>query len=213
MSLLTMKISRIFLSLFFSLVVAVATAQVGMDSLKRELQREIKSYPATVGVALIVNGRDTLALNNEVQYPMMSVFKFHQALAVADYLQRNQMSFDTPLAVQKADLKENTYSPLRDKYPQGGVTKTVTACTTGTARLPYPLQGTEAVLGHKTGTGDRNERGEYIGINDIGFVLLPGGNRYVIAVLVKDSRASYEETEAMIGRVSEIVYKYIKHLF
>lgn len=72
-----MKISRIFLSLFFSLVVAVATAQVGMDSLKRELQREIKSYPATVGVALIVNGRDTLALNNEVQYPMMSVFKFH----------------------------------------------------------------------------------------------------------------------------------------
>lgn len=157
-----------------------------MDSLKRELQREIKSYPATVGVALIVNGRDTLALNNEVQYPMMSVFKFHQALAVADYLQRNQMSFDTPLAVQKADLKENTYSPLRDKYPQGGVTKTVTACTTGTARLPYPLQGTEAVLGHKTGTGDRNERGEYIGINDIGFVLLPGGNRYVIAVLVKD---------------------------
>lgn len=135
------------------------------------------------------------------------------------------MSFDTPLAVQKADLKENTYSPLRNKYPQGGVTKTVTgayqdflqqtmtACTTGTARLPYPLQGTEAVLGHKTGTGDRNERGEYIGINDIGFVLLPGGNRYVIAVLVKDSRASYEETEAMIGRVSEIVYKYIKHLF
>ena len=112
-----------------------------MDSLKRELQREIKSYPATVGVALIVNGRDTLALNNEVQYPMMSVFKFHQALAVADYLQRNQMSFDTPVAVQKADLKENTYSPLRDKYPQGGVTKT------GTARLPYPLQGTEAVLG------------------------------------------------------------------
>lgn len=48
-----------------------------MDSLKRELQREMKSYPATVGVALIVNGRDTLALNNEVQYPMMSVFKFH----------------------------------------------------------------------------------------------------------------------------------------
>lgn len=32
--------------------------------------------------------------------------------------------------------------------------QTMTACTTGTARLPYPLQGTEAVLGHKTGTGD-----------------------------------------------------------
>lgn len=300
-----MKINRIFLSFCFLMVVAVAVAQTGLDSLKRELHREIKTCPATVGVALIVNGCDTLVLNNEVQYPMMSVFKFHQALAVADYLQRNQMSFDTPVTVQKADLKENTYSPLRDKYPQGGVTKTVgellaytlqlsdnnacdilfdrlvsvaetdayirrlgisdfaivaneddmhadldkcyrnwtsplaavrlldrfitgktvtgayqdflqqtmTSCTTGTARLPYPLQGTEAVLGHKTGTGDRNERGEYIGINDIGFVLLPDGNRYVIAVLVKDSRASYEETEAMIGRVSEVVYKHIKHLF
>lgn len=300
-----MKITRILLSFCFLMVAAVAVAQTGLDTLKRELQHEIKSYPATVGVALIVNGRDTLALNNEVQYPLMSVFKFHQALAVADYLQRNRLTFDTPVTVEKADLKENTYSPLRDEYPQGGVTKTVgellaytlqlsdnnacdilfdrfvsvaetdayirrqgisdfaivaneddmhvdlsncyrnwtsplaaarlldkfitgktvtgayqdflqqtmTACTTGTARLPYPLQGTEAVLGHKTGTGDRNECGEYIGINDIGFVLLPGGNRYVIAVLVKDSRASYEETEAMIGRVSEIVYKHIKHLF
>lgn len=300
-----MKISRIFLSFCFLLVAVVTTAQTGLDSLKRELHREIKSYPATVGMALIVNGRDTLVLNNEVQYPMMSVFKFHQALAVADYLQRNQMPFDTPVAVRKTDLKENTYSPLRDKYPQGGISQTVgellgytlqlsdnnacdilfdrlvsvaetdayirrlgisdfaivaneadmhadltkcyrnwtsplaavrlldmfitgktvtgvyqdslqqimTACTTGTARLPYPLQGTEVVLGHKTGTGDRNERGEYIGINDIGFVLLPGRNRYVIAVFVKDSRASYEETEAMIGRVSEMVYKHVKHLF
>ena len=64
-----MKITRILLSFCFLMVAAVAVAQTGLDTLKRELQYEIKSYPATVGVALIVNGRDTLALNNEVQYP------------------------------------------------------------------------------------------------------------------------------------------------
>ena len=53
-------------------------------------------------------------------FPMASVFKFHQALAVCDRLKRSGVSLDTEVSVGKADLAENTWSPLRDEYPCGG---------------------------------------------------------------------------------------------
>ena len=85
----------------------------------------------------------------------------------------------------------------------------LTDCKTGTDRLPKPLPR-NVVIGHKTGTGDKNGKQEIIGLNDAGFVILPDGKRYVIAVLIKDSRLSYEETSEIIARISEIVYSYIE---
>ena len=52
----------------------------------------------------------------------------------------------------------------------------------------------------------RNEQGELIGINDVGFVRLPDGTEYTIAVFVKDSAESAEDTAGIIARISEIVY-------
>ena len=63
-------------------------------------------------------------------------------------------------------------------------------------------------MGHKTGTGDRNAQGRIIGLNDVGFVVLPGGRRYTIAVLVRDSAESDEATARIIADVSEAVYRY-----
>ena len=54
-----------------------------------------------------------------------------------------------------------------------------------TRRGGVELENTGAIIGHKTGTGDRNPRGQIIGINDAGFVVLPNGQRYTIAVFVK----------------------------
>ena len=70
-------------------------------------------------MALILDGEDTLAINNAEKYPMMSVYKFHQALAVCDYLQKQHIP-PTSLYLDK-NFKPDTYSPLRDKYPQGNL--------------------------------------------------------------------------------------------
>lgn len=87
----------------------------------------------------------------------------------------------------------------------------MTECTTGIARLPYPLKNTDAIIGHKTGTGDKNSQGRYIGINDIGFIYLPNGNRYLIAVFVKDSAEDYDTTERIIAEISSRVYNFINN--
>lgn len=94
-------------------------------SLEEAIRERIAGEDGSVGVAVIFDGRDTVVVNDEVRYPMMSVFKFHQALAVADYLQRHALTLETEIPISPSDLKPNTYSPLRDRYPDGNVTLTV----------------------------------------------------------------------------------------
>jgi len=87
------------------------------------------------------------------------------------------------------------------------LTETLNGCSTGTNRLPKPLIRTNAIIGHKTGTGFTSSDGFPQGINDVGFVQLPNGRHYSIAVFIKSSRCGMEETEQMIADISEIVYK------
>ncbi len=267
------------------------------DSLKQTILGIINRHDAQTGVAVIFNSRDTLTVNNDVQYPLMSVFKFHQALAVADYLSHRNIPLTQQTFIRKKELKTDTYSPLRDRYPEGDIyvsyrdllthtlqlsdnnacdilfsrtmspkatarflrkkgikdfaitateddmhkhpkrsydnwstplectrliedflrqadhdtylgfiKQTMTDVQTGMNRLPKPLKNTSAVCGHKTGTGDRNPKGEIIGINDIGFVYLPDGSHYSIAVLIKDFKGEMEDAEQIIADISAAVY-------
>ncbi len=50
---------------------------------------------------------------------MQSVFKFHIAAAVLDYVEKGKLSLDQKIALDKSNLHENTWSPLREKYPNG----------------------------------------------------------------------------------------------
>lgn len=283
------------------LVLCVAPAPRAQTDLKRELEALTATLPATVGVAVIIDGGETVTVNNDQRFPLMSVFKFHQALAVAHRLAERGIPLETEIWITKADLPPNTWSPLRDARPEGNfgmsiaellrltlqqsdnnacdilfdricsvkdteayihglgisdcaisateadmhadlarcrdnwttplaaaplvelfltedilpralhgfIRDTMIGCTTGADRLAKPLAGTGAVLGHKTGTSDRDADGRLMALNDVGFVLLPDGRHYTIAVFVKDSRASDAETEAMLAGISACVYRHI----
>ena len=80
---------------------------------------------ARIGVAAIFSNGDTLvwpdAKDDEGQrFPMMSVMKFHQALAVCDCLKRASIPLDAVTDVTAAMLHADTWSPLRDAHPEGG---------------------------------------------------------------------------------------------
>ena len=89
-------------------------------SLENQLKQAIQGKKAEIGIAVIIDGKDTVTVNNDIHYPLMSVFKFHQALALADYMGKQQQSLNFELTIKKEDLKPDTYSPLRDNFPQGG---------------------------------------------------------------------------------------------
>lgn len=283
---------------FFFLLNFLGGLGLCAQDLKQSILHYLTDKQAEVGVAVIFNGTDTLTVNNDNRYPLMSVVKFHQALAVADTLTALSETVDHKVLVTPEDLKPNTYSPMRDRYPQGNVTlplrtlleytlqqsdnnacdllfrlyggpqatdryirslgltdfavqvteddmhrdtqtcydnwstsleavrlleiflkkqlfaqpiqeflkTTLMECKTGTDRLPAPLAGTGARIGHKTGTSDQDASGRWTAINDMGFVLLPDGRYYTIAVFVKHSRESAENTARIIADISRLVY-------
>lgn len=292
---------RIFF-LLFSTILCLSGLQAQQNRLQQQIRQLIESKKAQVGVAVITNGQDTLTVNNDVQYPMMSVFKLHQALAVINYIEKQGLSLDTPVYIRKEQLHPNTYSPLRDKYPQGNISlpirelltytlqlsdnnacdilfeytggteatdryirslgindfricateedmhrdlnlcyqnwtsplaaaclankliecqlftltnqdfikETMLTCETGKDRIPKPFSGTSIRTGHKTGTGDRNEKGEMIGCNDVGFILLPDGTYYTLAVFVCNSSETDQTNAQIIADISETVFRFIQ---
>ena len=88
--------------------------------LEQSLPRAIASVRGTVGIAVITDEGDTLTLNNGEPYPLMSVMKLHQAIYVAHWLSGQDLDMDYEVAVEPSDLKPDTYSPLRDRHPEGG---------------------------------------------------------------------------------------------
>ena len=90
------------------------------ETLERDLQALADSAKARVGIAAVLDEGDTLTIGNRADYPLASVFKFHQALALLDSLDRTGASPALPIEVRRSDLLPDTWSPLRDARPDGG---------------------------------------------------------------------------------------------
>ena len=275
---------------------------VYVDSIRR-LQHDLTSFvekkDARIGIAVIINGSDTVSVNGTKVFPMMSVFKFPLSLAVAKWVDANEMSLSDSIAFGPKALIKDTYSPMLKKYGTGlykmsfkellewaliesdnnaadlllkrvGGTACATTllkdvagelditigaseqdmhkdpytsylnrstplamaklfnrfdteiknrsksfsdisvmleqCRTGVDRLAAPFISTNVVIGHKTGTGFPTSDGRISAINDCGYVHLPNGTRYAIAVFVADSAYDMTETSKIIADISEIVF-------
>lgn len=92
------------------------------DVLADSISRIVSACPGEIGVAVIINGTDTVAVNNENVYPMMSVFKVHQALAVCHQLDQSGSSLDTLLTMQREELDPKTWSPMLKEHPESSIT-------------------------------------------------------------------------------------------
>jgi len=90
--------------------------------LDQKINSIIKDKKATVGVSVLgFENRFKYNKNADKKLPMQSVFKFHIATAVLDLVDKGKLSLDQKILLDKSNLLENTWSPLRDKYPNGGV--------------------------------------------------------------------------------------------
>jgi beta-lactamase class A len=91
------------------------------DSLKIKIEQIVDHANGKIGVAIIgVENYDTLTINGRSKFPMQSVFKFPLALAILNRVDKGMFSLEQNIHLKKEDLLPNTWSPLRDKYPDGG---------------------------------------------------------------------------------------------
>lgn len=268
--------------------------------LEKELTAIADSAKGDVGIALIYDG-DTLTVNNDAIYPMMSVFKLHQAVALCRMFEENGTLLDSVMTLRRSELDPDTWSPmLKDhtgdeislpmrrlleytliesdnnasnemfvrlmspaacdsviagiiprgsfeirfneaemqddhsraysnrtsplgaailidrlftdtlvgKSYQGFIKSALMRCQTGPDKISAALSETEGLtIGHKTGSGYRDENGRLAASNDVAFISLPDGRHYALAVFVKDFDGTDAEAAAIIARISAAVIK------
>lgn len=268
--------------------------------LEKELTAIADSAKGDVGIALIYDG-DTLTVNNDAIYPMMSVFKLHQAVALCRMFEENGTSLDSVMTLRRSELDPDTWSPmLKDhtgeeislpmrrlleytliesdnnasnemfvrlmppaacdsviagiiprcsfeirfneaemqadhsqaysnrtsplgaailidrvftdtlvgKDYQDFIKSALMRCQTGPDKISAALSEREGItIGHKTGSGYRDDNGRLAASNDVAFITLPDGRHYSLAVFVKDFDGTDAEAAATIARISEAVIK------
>ncbi len=92
------------------------------QDLKKEINTIIAGKKATVAISVLdFENNKSININGEKHLPMLSVFKFHIALAVLNEVDKGKLSLDQKIFIKKADLLENTWSPIREKYPEGNI--------------------------------------------------------------------------------------------
>lgn len=95
-------------------------------NLKAEIQNVIKDKNATIGVSILGFEKPfELNINGDKHLPMQSVFKFHIALAVLNLVDTGELNLNQKIFIKKSDLLENTWSPIREKYPNGNIELTL----------------------------------------------------------------------------------------
>ena len=88
-------------------IVTIVYALVATSCLAQEPISDSTSY----GACIMQNG-SIVGINEDKHFAMHSVMKFPQALYVADYLSRKGLNLDDTIVVDKADLMQNTWSPM-----------------------------------------------------------------------------------------------------
>lgn len=96
-----------------------------MSELKNRIDSLLNGKKATVGIAVWTDKGDMLRYNDHVHFPLLSVFKFHVALAVLDKMDKQSISLDSIVSIKASQMLPNTYSPLRKKFPDQDFTITL----------------------------------------------------------------------------------------
>lgn len=126
-----MKYSRFLSLVIFTFLIisaySISSAEEGShSSILKELETQLISYvadkDARIGIAVIVDGKDTVSVNGNRDFPMVSVYKFPQALAVADYCEKNNVSLNDSINILSEEILPDTWSPLREKYGRNDIT-------------------------------------------------------------------------------------------
>lgn len=97
------------------------SAVLDREALTNEIDSLLAGVPAQVGVAVILDGTDTVTVNNSADYPMMSMFKLHEAIAVCRTLGERGQTIDTVFNIPRSELHPDTWSPMLKNYTEDTV--------------------------------------------------------------------------------------------
>ena len=92
------------------------------QNLKKKILQITKGKNATVSVSVLdFENNKSVHIKGNKKLPMLSVFKFHIGLAVLNEVDQGKLNLDQKILIKKSDLLENTWSPIRERFPEGDI--------------------------------------------------------------------------------------------
>jgi beta-lactamase class A len=93
------------------------------DALRGQIEEIAGAAQGRVGAAVtVLETGESVAVRGDERFPMQSVYKLPIAMAVLHAVDSGALSLDQKILVRAADLvPAAVHSPLRDRYPRGGV--------------------------------------------------------------------------------------------
>jgi beta-lactamase class A len=99
-----------------------AAAACSPGTLRQEIGRIAGRAGGPVGAAVrVLETGERVEMNGARPFPMQSVYKLPIAMAVLEEIDGGRLRLDQRVRIEKADLTPPVVSPLREKYPEGGV--------------------------------------------------------------------------------------------
>ncbi len=112
---------RLILSASLVLILLTPFFVKAQNALRDQIATIAKSSKGIVGVSILgLENRDTLSVNGSARLVLHSVAKFPIALTILHWVDSGKLTMNQMIHIKKKDLPK-TYSPLRDKYPEGNV--------------------------------------------------------------------------------------------
>ena len=93
-----------------------ARAQTESD-IQLAIHSVINDKRATVGIAILCDDGNMVVMNDDERYPVMSVFKFHVVVTALKKMEQHGIPLDSMTLIPQEQMLSDTYSPLREKYP------------------------------------------------------------------------------------------------
>ena len=115
-------------------IATLVYALVATSCLAQEPTNDSTSY----GACIIRDG-SIVGINENEHFAMHSVMKFPQALYVADYLSRKGLDLDDTIVVDKADLMQDTWSPMLKLFEGKKALNSIRACSHSAELMQAPF--------------------------------------------------------------------------
>ncbi|WP_223599533.1 class A beta-lactamase [Chryseobacterium sp. GVT01B] len=93
-----------------------------LSDLKKNIESIIANKKADVGVSIMgPYQKETIQINGNKLYPMLSTVKFPIALTVLKKVEKGELSLQQKLFIKKEELLEDTWSPFKKEHPEGNI--------------------------------------------------------------------------------------------
>ena len=91
---------------------AITFGQIQLEEIKKILENK----QASIGVAVLYKDK-TFTVSNHDKYPLMSTFKLHIGITALKKMEKERIALDSMIYIEQEQIHKNTYSPVRDRYP------------------------------------------------------------------------------------------------